>query len=411
MQEYGSEAERQIARLLETARRKLQLSVAFLSRIDESGRTMQVVDSAVPGVRAGYSGPRDSGFCLAVVEGRLPGVMPDARTFPEALRLQPEDLPQIRAHISVPVVLSDGTVYGTFCAFGLTSDPEVGPHDLALMEVLAEAAAMVIEPDVRLAEQRAEISDRLAPVLAAGGPTVVLQPIVSLRDGARVGAEALSRFPAEWERTPDVVFDEAHSIGQGGRLELLALSRAAALLDRVSGYVSLNVSPQTLVTPACGELLAALPLDRVLLELSEHDPVHDYASLARALAPLRDRGMRLAIDDVGAGFSSLRHIVMASPDVLKLDRSIVSGVDRDPVLAKLAQSLVEFAHSFGASVIAEGVQMPDEHALLRALGVDGGQGWLFGVPAPAEALADLGVVLSSPAAAGAPALGARWLHR
>ena len=402
MQEYGSEVERQIARLLRAARGKLDLSVAFLSRIDDDSRTLQVVDSAVPGIRAGYSGPRDSGFCLAVVEGRLPRAMPDVRDFPEAMRLHPDDLPQIRAHISVPVVLSDGAVYGTFCAFGLTTDREAAPHDLALMEVLAEAAAMVIEPDVRLAEKHARIRDRLAPVLAGGGPVVVLQPIVSLCSGARVGAEALSRFPAEWERTPDVVFDEAHSIGEGDRLELLALARAAALLDQVSGYVSLNISPQTLMTPACGELLASLPLDRVLLELSEHAPVQDYAALSRALAPLRARGMRLAIDDVGAGFSSLRHIVMAAPDVIKLDRSIVTGVDRDPVLAKLAQSLVEFAHSFGAIVIAEGVETAGEHALLRALGVDGGQGWLFGGPAPAEALADLGTVLSAPPASGGP---------
>ena len=98
--------------------------------------------------------------------------------------------------------------------------------------------------------------------------------------------------------------------------------------------------------------------------------------------------MRLAIDDVGAGFSSLRHIVMACPDVIKLDRSIVSGVDRDPMLAKLAQSLVGFAHSFDVSVVAEGVETAAEHAVLQALGVDSGQGWLFGRPAPAHVLAD-----------------------
>jgi EAL domain-containing protein (putative c-di-GMP-specific phosphodiesterase class I) len=142
--------------------------------------------------------------------------------------------------------------------------------------------------------------------------------------------------------------------------------------------------------------LATLPLDRVLLELSEHDPVHDYDALRAALAPLRARGMRLAIDDVGAGFSSLRHIVLAAPDVIKLDRSIISGVDRDPVLTKLAQALVEFTHSFGACVIAEGVETADEHALLQALGVDCGQGWLFGGPAAAGTLVQEGAVLAPP---------------
>ena len=129
-------------------------------------------------------------------------------------------------------------------------------------EVLADAAAMAIEPQIRLEQEDAEIRDRLDPMMAAGGPDVVLQPIVSLCTGARVGAEALSRFPAAWGRTPDVVFDEAHRVGEGHRLELLALARGAELLGRIDGYVSLNVSPQTLLTPQCGELLETLPLDR-----------------------------------------------------------------------------------------------------------------------------------------------------
>lgn len=381
-----SAAEEQIAQLLRTARRKLHLSVAFLSRIDATTRTMQVVDTLLGTPADGYAGPRDSGFCLAVLEGRLPRVMPDVRAVPEAMALHPADLPQIRGHVSVPVVLGDGTVYGTFCAFGLVTDPEVSQRDQALMEVLADAAALVIEPQVRLEREHAEIRERLQPVLAAGGPDVVLQPIVSLCTGARVGAEALSRFPAAWGRTPDVVFDEAHRIGEGHRLEVLALARGAELLDRIDGYVSLNVSPQTLLTPRCGELLATLPLERVVLELSEHDQVHDYPALEAALSPLRCRGMRLAIDDVGAGFANLRHIVRSRPDILKLDRSIVSGVDSDPVLARLAQSLVGFAHGFGITVVAEGVETAAEHAVLRSLGVDGGQGWLFGPPAPADVL-------------------------
>jgi EAL domain-containing protein (putative c-di-GMP-specific phosphodiesterase class I) len=389
-----SDVEQQIARLLQSARRKLNLSVAFLSRIDETSRTMQVVDSTLTALQDGYSGPRESGFCLAVVEGRLPRVMPDVRDFPEAMLLHPGDLPQMRGHVGVPVVLSDGAVYGTFCAFGVDTDPEVSVRDLAVMEVLADAAAMLIEPRVRREQEQAVINDRLAPVMADGGPDVVLQPIVDLYSGMRVGAEALSRFPAPEERAPDIVFAEAHSIGQGHRLELLALARAATLLDQVSGYVSMNVSPQTLLTPMCGELLAALPLDRVLLELSEHDPVDDYVALGAVLAPLRARGMRLAIDDVGAGFSSLRHIVMADPDVIKMDRSIVSGVDHDPMLAKLVQSLVQFAHSFDASVIAEGVETAAEYAVLRTLGVDGGQGWLFGRPGPAGTLVEEGVELA-----------------
>ena len=253
------------------------------------------------------------------------------------------------------------------------------------MDVLASAASVIIEPQVRDNERRSEIEDRLAPVMARGGPVIALQPIVDLATGRRAGAEALSRFPAEWGLGPDVVFEQAHSVGLGHELELQALRGAAALLDGADGYVAMNVSPATLLTPGCADLLSRLPLHRVLLELSEHDPVEDYDALIAALAPFRAAGLRLAIDDVGAGFSSLRHIVVTTPDVIKIDRSIVSGLDTDPVLATLVRSLVEFARGIGATVVAEGVETADEAQVLRGLDVDLGQGWHFGRPAVPEA--------------------------
>jgi len=116
----------------------------------------------------------------------------------------------------------------------------------------------------------------------------------------------------------------------------------------------------------------------------EHEAVADYDELAAALAPLRASGMRLAIDDVGAGFSSLRHIVTTKPDVIKLDRTIVDGVATDPVLATLNRSLVEFAHGSGATVVAEGIETLDDARALAAVGVDYGQGWYFGRPGAPE---------------------------
>jgi EAL domain-containing protein (putative c-di-GMP-specific phosphodiesterase class I) len=184
----------------------------------------------------------------------------------------------------------------------------------------------------------------------------VLQPIVSLVDGRRVGAEALSRFPAEWAKAPDVVFAEAESIGVGLELELLAFRAAAERLRDVAGYIAINFSPATLINSRCVELLRDLPAERVVLELSEHDPVDDYDALAASIAPLRERGMRLAIDDVGAGFSSLRHILVTAPDIIKLDRSIVAGAAADRVLRTLVRSLSEFGHDAGALVVAEGVE-------------------------------------------------------
>jgi EAL domain-containing protein (putative c-di-GMP-specific phosphodiesterase class I) len=382
-----SAAEQQIADLLHTARKSLRLSVAFLSRLDGTTQHLEVVDTSVPFLfQEGYQQRQEVTLCQAVLDRKLPQVIPDLRDFPEAMKLPAARMPRLRSYVSVPVTLSDGSLYGTFCAAGLTTDKDLTRRDKALMDVLASAAAVIIEPEVRSQERREEISVRLDPVMAAGGPTVVLQPIVSLATGQRVGAEALSRFPGDWGMAPDVCFAEAHSIGEGHRLEVLALERAAVLLDRVDGYVSMNVSPATLLTRECGELLARLPLHRILLELSEHDQVADYPALLAALAPLRAAGLRLAIDDVGAGFSSLRHIVVTAPDVIKVDRSIVSGLDTDPVLAKLVASLVEFAHGCDVGVVAEGVETAAEHAVLRDLGVDYGQGWHYGRPGPPEAL-------------------------
>jgi len=392
-----SAAEQQIAELLQTARTSLRLSVAFLSRLDGTTQHLEVVESSLPLIfRDGITQKQETSFCQAILDGRLPAVIPDVKAHPLAMTLPTARIPRIRSYVSAPVVLSDGSLYGTFCAFGFTSDKELAERDEALMGVLASAASVIIEPEVRSQARRSEIEDRLAPLIADGGPVVALQPIVDLATGERIGAEALSRFPADWGMAPDVVFAQAHSVGLGDRLELLALERAAEHLDRVDGYVAMNVSPATLLTPECGDLLGRLPLRRVLLELSEHDQVGDYAALTTTLAPLRAEGLRLAIDDVGAGFSSLRHIVVTAPDVIKIDRSIISGLDTDPVLTKLVRSLVEFGHGCGVRVVAEGVETATEAAALRTLAVDHGQGWYFGRPGAPEALSGFASAIPSP---------------
>ncbi len=387
----------QVADLLVTAKKSLGLSVAFLSRLDGTTQHLEVVESSVPLLfREGVMRPQATSLCQAILDGKLPSVIPDLRDFPEAMKLPAAKMPRIRSFVSVPVVLSDGNLYGTFCAAGLTSDKGLSRRDRALMEVLARAASVVIEPEVRDNAERSEIEGRMSQVVAGGGPTVVLQPIVDLVSGVLVGAEALSRFPGGWGKAPDVIFAEAHRVGRGHDLEVLALRGAADLLSWVDGYVSMNVSPATLLTDDCQRLLAGLPLDRILLELSEHDPVEDYDALKAALDPLRDAGMRLAIDDVGAGFSSLRHVVLTAPDVVKLDRSIVAGVSDDPVLRTLVGSLVTFAHGCGCQVVAEGIETAEDAASLRTLGVNYGQGWYYGRPGRPEDLVK-GIAVSTAA--------------
>ncbi len=408
MSRQRTETAQQVAELLRTARQSLGLSLAFLTRMDGTTQHLEVVESSLPLIfRDGIKQRQETAFCQAIMDGRLPAVMPDVKAFPEAMKLPAARMPRIRSFVSVPVVLSDGTVYGTFCAAGFAADKELTKRDKALMEVLSHAASVIIEPGVVESARNDEIERRIAPLIDGGGPAVLLQPIVDLTTWHRAGAEALSRFPAEWGMAPDVCFADAHRIGEGHRLEILALRRAADHLDHVSGYVAMNVSPATLLTPDCTDLLDRLPLDRVVLELSEHDPVEDYDALKAVLAPLRARGMRLAIDDVGAGFSSLRHIVVTAPDVIKLDRSMVTGVGDDPVLGVVAHSLVELARATGARVVAEGVETAADTAALVGLGVDLGQGWHFDRATAPENLRDEYPPQPAPSPARAVPAGAK----
>jgi EAL domain-containing protein (putative c-di-GMP-specific phosphodiesterase class I) len=388
MRANRTDSELKVAELLRTAKDALGLSLTFLSRLDGQTQHLEVVESSIPIFRDGQTQPQATSLCQAILDGKLPAVIPNVAKLPEAKRLPAARFPRIRSFVSVPVTLSDGTLYGTFCAAGFRADNQLAKRDRALMEVLASAAATIIEPGVRERRRTADIQSRLQPVVTAGGPRVVLQPIVSLHDGTRVGSEALSRFPAEWGKPPDEVFAEATSIGAGLDLELLAFRGAAAYLWQVSGYIAINFSSATLLNPRCRELLADLPAERVLIELSEHDQVDDYDDLAAAIAPLRAAGMRLAIDDVGAGFSSLRHIVLTAPDVIKLDRSIVAGASTDPILQTLVRSLVDFGHACHAKVVAEGIENAQDADALRAVGVDYGQGWYLGRPGPPEDLQD-----------------------
>jgi len=383
-----SDTDLKVAELLRTAKSSLGLSLTFLTRLDGEVQHLEVVESSIPFFHDGQTQPQATSLCQAILDGKLPSVIPNIAKIPEAKRLPAARFPRIRSYISVPVSLSDGTLYGTFCAAGFTADNDLTKRDKALMEVLASAAATIIEPGVQERRRDAAIRSRLQPIFDAGGPRIVLQPIVALADGARVGVEALSRFPAEWFQAPDEVFADAALIGDGLELEMLAVRRAADAFVGVSGYLSINFSAQTLLDVRCQDLLNSLPLERVVLELSEHDPVLDYRVLLEALAPLRRNGLRLAIDDVGAGFASLRHILLTSPDVIKLDRSIVAGASVDPILRRLVQSLTEFGHDAGASVVAEGVETRDDAVALRDAGVDYGQGWHFARPGSADQLED-----------------------
>jgi EAL domain-containing protein (putative c-di-GMP-specific phosphodiesterase class I) len=252
--------------------------------------------------------------------------------------------------------------------------------------------------EIALDQARKEQEQRIRQVLDAGGPAMVFQPIMELATGKPIGAEALARFPGQPNRPPNEWFADAAEVGLGVELELSAIRVALSELDRLpSGtYLSLNAAPSTVTSPGLQEMLRCGGVaGRVVLELTEHVGVEDYTELIEALDGLRALGMRLAVDDAGSGFSSLQHILNLRPDIIKLDRALVEGIDSDPARRALAGSLLTFGAEIGAQVVAEGIENQREQTVLRRLGLRYGQGFHLGRPAPL------------PLAEGTPATSAR----
>jgi EAL domain-containing protein (putative c-di-GMP-specific phosphodiesterase class I)/CheY-like chemotaxis protein len=233
-------------------------------------------------------------------------------------------------------------------------------------------------------QRRHEVEGRIARVLDGDGDELYMayQPIFDLKDNAAVGVEALARFTSPPDRSTDTWLAEAEAVGRLLELELACLRTALRDLDRLpeDAYLSLNVSPATAIAPELHEVLDGLPAERVVLEMTEHARVDDYPALKAALSGFRERGIRLAIDDAGAGFASLRHIVLLHPDFIKLDMTLTRDVHVDETRRALVVALVAFGSQIGARVVAEGVETPEQLATLLEAGVQFGQGFYLARP-------------------------------
>jgi EAL domain-containing protein (putative c-di-GMP-specific phosphodiesterase class I)/DNA-binding NarL/FixJ family response regulator len=211
---------------------------------------------------------------------------------------------------------------------------------------------------------------------------MVYQPIVDIESRKTIGFEALARFPEHYGVRPDVWFADAEETGLGEELELAAVELALENLTAVppDGFLSVNLSPETAMGSHCAELLGKVQAGRVVVEMTEHAAVEDYELLRNAVERLSKAGIRIAVDDTGAGFASLRHIIQLSPAFIKLDVSLTRGIHKDKSRRALAAALSAFANELGASIIAEGVEKEEELDVLRTLGVPYAQGYLLGRP-------------------------------
>jgi EAL domain-containing protein (putative c-di-GMP-specific phosphodiesterase class I) len=372
--------EGQRQRVLDLARTHLGMDVAWASRFvgAEQVFTGFSADTGVPLPPQDSTMPLANSYCVRVLDGRLPAVIPDT-----GANLISRELPMTRdlgigAYVGAPIRLSDGRVDGMLCAVSSGPRPELSGRDRGVLDMLAQLLADITDRNEKV-EPPTEVRARFLTAIEEQSWRIALHPVVELWSGAAIGVEALTRFdsapadPAAW-------FAEAARIGVGPELELATAASALRAPGTGEGLVGINLSPATLVSPGFPGLFRGVDLTRVALEITEHKAVPDYAAVRAALAPYRAAGLALAIDDAGAGYASFRHILQLQPEFIKIDISLVRDVDQDDARAALVESLATFARTSGAQIVAEGVETQAELDTLARLGVTLAQGYLYGTP-------------------------------
>ncbi len=246
---------------------------------------------------------------------------------------------------------------------------------------------MTVAYDTSLAEYIVGVFDNPSEL------AIVNQPIVNLESGQVVGYESLARFGNGM--SPERVFGAADSFGLGKDLELFAVDAALKSLPWLpSGLrMHVNVSPTIVGAPELRQLLLNHDLSRLVLELTEHVPVVDYGRVASELAVFRNRGARIAVDDLGSGYGGLEIVIATRPELVKLDRSFVAGIDKSSSQCNVMASLIRFVSGFGGAVIAEGVETTAEIEQVSRLGARYAQGYVIGMPRPGFSPVDAAAVV------------------
>jgi len=243
----------------------------------------------------------------------------------------------------------------------------------------------------------APAGDEVASLLARGFLSMAFQPIVELSSGRRLGFEALLRGPRGTALSmPETLFGRGHALEDGvlRQLDLACVDsalRSGRALPRGSQlFINIQAGTMSLDGDALFSLMDALEVDPagVILEISESLDGEHARAIAKSLVPFRRRGIRLALDDVGARYPWLHHLLHLAPEWIKVDRSFVKNVHRNPRMAGILLGLQDLSRRLGARVIAEGVETPEDERTIAELGIPFAQGFRFGRPAPAESWLD-----------------------
>jgi EAL domain-containing protein (putative c-di-GMP-specific phosphodiesterase class I) len=370
-----------IRRILTLARTHLGMDRAVLVAFTGSGEMVGVLDGQDTTLQGEAELPVDPGRCRLLIEEELPLLVTNVS------RQRPATAPgpRVGAYVAAPVRLPDGSPFGLLCCLARKAHPGLDEGSLRLIRLLAAVAGEAVGDQEALPlERRLDTIEATLGAIREGGMRLVYQPVFRLRTGEPVGFEALARFPGDPRRPPRSWFWGARQVGLAIDLEFAALRRALDALDAIPEplYLSVNLFSETLVSADLADLFADVPPGRVVLELAEHERLADSRSLVESVETLRRLGARFAVDDVGSGFSSLRHVMRIRPEILKLDLNLTHQVDRDPMQRMLVSSLSRFAAEAGMVPGAVGVESSRQLEALRRLGVVYGQGHLLGRPHP-----------------------------
>lgn len=374
-----------IERILQTVRGHLGLEIAFVSRyVEGRQRELTHVSSELDlPMGAGFREPREESYCWHILQGRLPELIQDPADHPLTRNLAITDFLPVGCHINTPLRLSDGSVWGSFCALGREPDRTMNERDLSILKSFAGLVAERIESSLEIDMNRRGARDRVSAMLDGHAVTIFQQPIHSLGNGKPVGVECLARFPDLTKRGPDAWFEDAEVAGLGLELEMTAVRCALETLGHVPEgiYAAVNASPATIASGALRREIENCQAKNLVIEITEHHQVADFPALAREISALKAFA-KIAIDDVGTGYSGLRHIVDLQPDILKMDMVLTRDIPRDPARRAMTSAMVQFAREIGCTLVAEGIETQAEAEVMQALGVDYGQGYFYARPLP-----------------------------
>ena len=375
-----------VERTLRTLRRRIGFAVVYLSILDDEHQyVLATSGDALAGIEAGRRIPLEGTFCARMVAGELEQVVGDTSEHPVAREL-PATADGLACYVGVPVHLPSGKVFGTLCAADAVPHPDLPPSVVDEFAAFADMLGDQLAGEGFIDGTALDAASRVAEVLTRDGALDMrYQPIVDLRSGELLGVEALLRVDGS-ERPTDLWFADAARAGLLVDLEVRAVELAIDAFDAMgdAAHLAINVSPRTITSPELATVLREVPVDRLVVEVSEHAVVDDYGPLVDALEPHRSAGLRLALDDMGTGFAGLGHLLQLRPDVLKIDGSVVATLHRDPQHHGAVAGLVRLADDLEADIVAAGVEDLDVLAAVRDLGITQAQGDLLGGPVGAD---------------------------